>query len=110
MTWQTLSGRGARRVRPGGIGQSEELMLRQSVYARETRSLARGHARRWTVGLERRQRVGARQVSDKILHIRMGSGEDDRKGTKTQTRSRLIRDMPGKLVARWLGQGRWLMP
>jgi hypothetical protein len=109
-TWRPLSGRGARRERPGERGQGEQRVLSQGVKGRGLCPMARVNDRRRPVGLGGRRRLSARQVFDESLRIRTGSEEDDRKGTRTQARSALIRDMSGRLVARWLGQRRWLMP
>jgi hypothetical protein len=96
---------GTRRRRQGyGLG------LHQWVKGCRVRSLARSWVRGRLVGSRRGRRVRALQLFDDGSAHRARSNAANRKPTKTSERASLVRDRGRRLVARWLGKGRWLMP
>jgi hypothetical protein len=74
--------------------------LRPKVYEGGTRSEARGHARRWSVGSERGRRSCTCQVFDGMSSNRAVSSEAARNTTKSKACMVRLKDVKGRLVAR----------
>jgi hypothetical protein len=69
--------------RTGGRRQPEGSGLRHRVCSHRSRSMARGSARRWTIGSERDGQMHARQLFDAESALRTRSIEAKRKSTKS---------------------------
>jgi hypothetical protein len=104
MTWHLLSGRGARRERPGERGQGEDRIFSQGVKGRGPCPMARVNGRRRPVGLGGGRRLSARQVFDGLLSTRASSIEDKKDRTKLRACSARLKHAPRRSVARFLGQ------
>jgi hypothetical protein len=83
--------------------------LRQTVNAREVRSLAKYSIRGRPVGLEGGRRTRARQVFDTKQAFRARSRESKGNGKNSMACLGRLKGSRGRSVARGLGLGRWFV-